>query len=181
MLNKQINDLERRNDADELKDVLAQFLSIANELKVDHNLTTDEWLQLVSKANSFDLKAMINRFTNNHQEPTYYVYEKIEAQELASSLADIYEKGKTTFYFNSKALKNTLASIDTIRNFNAFAEYIHVFMWISCVFSLLIFAFRMTHLKNFIFAGIALGILSLVVGLFSLSVSFIYPYILAPK
>lgn len=176
ILNKQINDLLRRNDADELKDVLAQFLNIANELKVDHNLTTDEWFQLVSKADNFDLKAIINRFPNNHQEPTYYVYETIEAQELSSSLADIYEKGKTTFYFNSKALKNTLASIDTIRNFNAFAEYIHVFMWISCVFSLLIFAFRMTHLKSFIFAGIALGILSLVVGLFSLSIGFIYPY-----
>lgn len=34
----------------------------------------------------------------------------------------------------------------------------------------------MTHLKSFIFAGIALGILSLVVGLFSLSIGFIYPY-----
>ena len=162
--NKETYDLLKRNNADEIKTILADFLAICNQYKVRHNLTSDAWFDLVYHPENFELKALIRK-----QPKTIY---GANYREDKTALEAFTKEHITDFYIEDDALHYVFENIEEIKSKTPFIESIHFFIWLAFIFSCIILMFRITGLKSLLFTIITTGVIALFITL--LSVLFAY-------
>ncbi|OEK07619.1 hypothetical protein A8C32_17640 [Flavivirga aquatica] len=155
--NKKNHELLTRNNTQEIKQLLANFLAVVNQYRVAHNLTTNEWFDLIYNPNDFELKSLIRSEPKRQYE--YGFDEAKNAPEV------FYKNHVTDFYLDDNALHQSFENIEYIKSSNLFIESIHFFMWASFLLSAIIFMFRITGLKALLFSIITIGLLSVLVGL----------------
>ncbi len=163
--NKSNYDLLKRNDPNEIKQLLSDFLMICNQYEIKHNLTADDWFGIVYHPdNNFELKNLIRN------EP------KLELQygssEPKTALDTFYKNHITDYYLDNDSLYQVFENIEDIKDSNPFLESIHLFMWFTFFFSALVFMFRITGLKPLLFTIISIGVLTI----FVISLSVLYAY-----
>ncbi|ASK28684.1 hypothetical protein CEY12_00520 [Chryseobacterium sp. T16E-39] len=79
----------------------------------------------------------------------------------------------TNSYFYTDSLKDVLNNINTIKNFDFFSEYIHIYLWIAFFLAAFIFSFRIVGLRSLLFSVISIGVLILAITLLSVLYSFL--------
>lgn len=186
-LNQQIIELLDRNNPEEIKQILDDFLNISKQLKIKTNLNTNDWFKIVYHPDNFEVKQFIYNNFNFDLNPSYYPYDAEAVVEAATANASdaviaeetvsrnstyyFFKNNHTNYFYETGTLKNTLLNIDSMKNYDFISQNIHIYLWLSFILSALIFSFRVTNLRTVIFTGITTGVLSLLVGLISLMYS----------
>ncbi|MDO5977723.1 hypothetical protein [Flavivirga spongiicola] len=167
--NKAGYDLLNRNNSDEIKQILADFLMISDAYEIEHNLTTGDWFNMVYHPNdNFELKKLIR------DKPKGEI--QFEAVEPKTAMADFYKKHITDYYLDTDSLYKVFDNIEDIKESNPFSESIHFFIWFAFFFSALVFMFRSTGLKPLLFTIISIGILVVFVTLLTVFYTYVNKY-----
>lgn len=163
---KRNQELLNRNNPEEIKQLLQTFITITNSYKIDHNLSSEKWFNLVYNPTEFNVLNLIRQ--EKKQEYKFNL-----SPENTTPFDVFHEKHITDYYIETDALHNVYENIEDIKADETILESIHFYIWFSFLFSALVFMFRVTGLKSLIFTIIAIGVLSLLVGLLSV----LYGYI----
>ncbi|WP_353779508.1 hypothetical protein [Winogradskyella sp. 3972H.M.0a.05] len=154
------NELLKRNNPNEIKAMLSDFLQILNLYKVEHNISADEWFQLIYKPDNFE----INSFIRSSKPLPYerdFIYDASERTELEKFVA----KNTTDYYMETSSLYNAFDNIEEIKSKNIFEDIIHFYCWFAFILASLIFIFRITGLRPFIFSVIVVTVLMTITAL----------------
>lgn len=153
--NKEAHNLLKRNNPDEIKQILADFLKICNQYEVKSNLNLNTWFNLIYHPESFELKSLIR----NEPKPKYEY-----AAPPTDTASEVFNKNYlTNYYIESDALNNVFTNIEDIKSSTPYIESIHFFLWLAFFFAAVIFMFRVTGLKPLLFTIISAGIITLLV------------------
>ena len=156
--NKRNYELLERNDKNEIKQLLEDFLTLSKTYKIDHNLTSNNWLNLVYHPNNFEVKNFIRDQAKNEYDNDYQLgVDRTKTEEF-------YNNRLTDYHYENSALRNVFENIESIKNSKPI-ESIHVFMWLAFFFACIFFIFRITGLKQLLFSIITVGVLTLIVSL----------------
>lgn len=154
---KNNQELLDRNNPKEIKQLLSDYLVLANKYNVEHNLTADTWFNLIYEPEAFKLKKLI-RGRKKKQGYPHSNYDSEAEEELYKSLI-------TNYYIESSDIQNVFENIDEIRDSEIISENLHIFIWISFTIAMLVFVFRLTGLKALLFSIVASGLLGIIIGL----------------
>ncbi len=203
-INKSLSELLDRNNPEEIRKLLNDFLLISQKFKIETNLTTDGWFKLIYHPKNFEVKRFIKEnkeYNTNYYdsaaiataapvEEGAYVNENGTIVKDSITIADFnpavnqmlkpedfYTQHLSDFYYYDTSLKYVLQSVDRVKETNVMEKNIHIYIWISFVLAVLVFSFRVTNLRALLFSIITAGVLSLIIGLFSV----IYSYGIASK
>lgn len=156
--NKRNYELLERRDKAEIKQLLEDFLVISNGYKIEHNLTSNEWLNLVYHPNNFEVKNFIrDEAKSEYDYPTSIAIDITKTEEF-------YNNRLTDYHYENSALRNVFENIESIKSSQPI-ETIHIFMWIAFFFACIFFIFRITGLKQLLFSIITVGVLILIISL----------------
>ncbi|MGR7811918.1 hypothetical protein [Lacinutrix undariae] len=162
-INKTAHLLLDRNNTEELKQLLADFLEISDIYKVKHNLTAEKWFKEIYHPENFEVSSLI--------EQDYRVYSRVEHSEQ-SELQKYNNSHFTDYYISSDNLKNAFENINEIKNTPIISHEINIFLWLSFIIALILFCFRITGLKPLLFTIITTGVLSIFISLLGVLFSF---------
>lgn len=166
IINREVNELLDKKNPDEIKKLMEDFLQISNRYKISHNLTAEKWLKLVYFPEKFEIKNAIKK--TPYQTTRDFVYEHTTTV-ISEDFAGDFKHFLTPYYFCSDEFKYLLTNIHNIKE-NEISPMFLIIAWLSLIFSLFIFTFRVTGLKPLIFGGILSGILILSISIFSISI-----------
>ncbi len=155
-IQKTNQELLDRNNPEEIKQLLSDYLVLLNKYSVEHNLTIDNWFNLIYTQDPFKLKKLIR----GRKKKQGYPYSNYDSEE-----EERYKALITNYYIESSDLKSAFENIDEIRDTKIISENIHIFIWISFTIAMLIFVFRLTGLRALLFSIVASGLLGIVIGL----------------
>ncbi len=186
--NKQLIEVLDRNNPEEIKKIMNDFIEVSTKYKINNNLNTDEWFKMIYHPENFEVKHFIN--TNETGDSYLYPPQSVPydtlaattvtnavevAAEQAATVAvqpysentnyNYYNRNLSKTYYQVNNLKDFLRNVELMKNSNVFKNVIHVYLWIAFVLSTLIFSFRVTNLRSVIFTGVTVGVLSLTIGL----------------
>lgn len=168
-LSKANYELLERNNPDEIKATLSNFLKLSKKYKIKHNLNEDIWFSLIYQPRDFRLKHIIN----NEERSLYY--DNLEHKVNLAPLEKLYKEIKSDYYLESNSLGIVFENIEELKSKPLVSFEIHFFLWISFITAMLILIFRITGLKSLIFSIIASGVLmifvALVTALFNYTIS----------
>ncbi|GAA3598455.1 hypothetical protein Q4Q39_19840 [Flavivirga amylovorans] len=154
--NKLGYDLLKRNDPNEIKKILSDFLMICNQYSIKHNLTADSWFDMVYHPNdNFELKHLIR---NQPKEEFQF-----EPSKPKTAIEAFYKDHISNYYLDNDSLHRVFENIEDIKESNPFSQSIHFFIWLAFFFSSLVFMFRVTGLKSLLFTIISIGLLTMLV------------------
>lgn len=157
--NQRNYELLERNDKAEIRTLMDTFLSFSNAYKIDHNLTADQWMDLVYHPDNFEVK----HFIRTTPKPKYE--NPVVATSQQTQLEKFYLEHRSDFHYDNQSLKYTFENIEDIKESSPFLESIHFFMWFSFFLACIIFMFRITGLKPLLFSIVTVGLLFLLVTL----------------
>lgn len=161
MLSKRAVELLQRNNPEEIKSLLAQFLAIANKYKVDYNLNAEKWFKLVYHPSRFEVKVLIRTQPNTSEGFTNAVAEETLKEKFI-------REHTTNYYIKTDNVKSAFTNIDDIKTSNAFLDSFHFFIWFSFVLAMLVFIFRISGIKLLIFSAIAGGLIATFIGMMTI-------------
>lgn len=164
--NKRNFDLLERNDKTEIKQLLEDFLEISNHYKIDHNLTSIDWFNLVYHPQNFEVEHFIRDEAKSKSD-----YTKPIAVDRTKT-EEFYYNRLTDYHYKNSALRNVFENIEDVKAEHPL-ESIHIFMWIAFFFTAIVFIFKVTGLKQLLFSIITVGVLALIISLVSALIFFI--------
>ncbi|WP_298898780.1 hypothetical protein [uncultured Psychroserpens sp.] len=156
--NQRNYELLKRNNRLEIKTLIEAFLRFSNHYKIEHNLSAEQWLEMVyHPEDDFEVKHFIR---DNPKDDYDYVspvsLEQTETQKF-------YEDHLSDFHYDNDALESVFRNIEYVKSSNPFMESIHFSMWFTFILAIIIFMFRITGLKPLLFSIITVGLLTLFV------------------
>ncbi|TMM31495.1 hypothetical protein FDT66_05910 [Polaribacter aestuariivivens] len=159
------NILDSQNDF-QIKEDLKKGISLANKYELNHNLTVDNWFQLLNNRPNYLLKELIN--TSN---PIIDNYNEFDNNNSRFSDEIPYSK---TLYLNFSNLDNLFSNI-YFSYHPTFNNLIFNFLLTLALFlSILLFIFKTTDIKTILLSVVAsLVVLVVIVWLMSSSKSFL--------
>jgi hypothetical protein len=158
-------ELLENNNPKQIKQLLNDFLAVAKKHEIEHNISTNEWFQLIYHPTDFEVKSLIRT-----EKKTYH-YENTDYEKTESETFNI--NNTTDFYIRTGDLSNVFENIETIKSNPVIGETIHIFIWIAFFLASVIFVFRITGLKSLLFSIITVGLLSIFIALITTLVYFI--------
>ncbi|MDO1500989.1 hypothetical protein Q2T40_12685 [Winogradskyella maritima] len=168
LINKDVHQLLSRNNPEAIKKLLSEFLDITEDYKIKSNLTVESWFYAVYHPENFEVKKLIGKSSPMETSLNYNVA-STEFQKYASSIT-------SKLYLKSDDLFQVYDNISDIKKFKIFNDGIHVFLWLAFGLSCLLFGFRITSSKIFIFSVVTGGILIIVVSLVTVAINYLIDY-----
>lgn len=155
--NKMFFELLQRNNKQEIEDILENFLALTSKFQIKGNLNIENWTNIIFKKEGFQVSQLIqDEYPKNLK--LFNTKEKTEYEKYIESIT-------TDYYIETDKLFNVFDNINDIKKSEIFNEAIHLFLWVAFVLSALIFVFRITNVRIFIFSVIATAILIILIGL----------------
>lgn len=154
--NKEYFKLLTKNNPETIKALLKDVLSYCDTYKIEHNLTVEAWYSLINTSN-FEVNHLIQ--ISKPKKDKYYFED--ELTPLEKHVRDI----TSDYYLASDQLQNVFKNINEIKTHTVLNSSVHIFIWLSFLSALLIYTFRVTSLRLFIFTIISGSILTVLVGL----------------
>lgn len=149
---KYVHELLKRNNPEEIKTILSNFLEVANAYKLDHNLDVDTWFKLVYNPTDFH----VNTFLGDG--PHSYLEAATTSKELTESELFV-SKNTSKKYIKTTDLKYAFENIEDIKTSDLFTAPIHVLLWLAFGLASVIFMFRVSNLRTLLFSIITTGVL----------------------
>lgn len=177
------NNLLNRNNSNEIKKILDDFLKVASKYKIPTNLTTENWFSLIH-TDSFLIKNLIRNFSPKIYGRNGYHYQDWgennsknvfdeNGNRIKTIREEFIESLLTDSYLESDKLRNVFSNIKEIKKINPFVETIHFFLWFSFFLACLIFIYRTSGLKSLIFSSLVVGILTVLLALAAMGFDFL--------
>jgi len=163
---KQNSELLDRNNPEEIKTLLNNYLEVAKLFKIEHNLNTEQWFKLVYHPSHFE----VTNFIKNQKPPKY---PNSSIKELTQS-EKFVKAHNSKYYILTKDLKASFNNIDDIKASTPFQDGVHVFIWIAFVLSLIIFMFRVTDLRTLLFSIVSTGVITMLVTLIMFLIFYVF-------
>lgn len=155
--NKRAYNILKRNNPNEIKEILDDFLTVCSTYKIKYNLTTDKWFNLIYHPKNFEVQSLIRI-----EPKTEYTFSfKGSDNPLESFKGNIL----TDYFIEHDSLGNLFSNVEEIKESTPYLESIHFFMWFSIFIATIVLMFRITGIKALLFSVIASGVLALVIGL----------------
>ena len=165
--NKRNTELLNRNDKNEINGLLEDFLKFSNYYKIPHNITAQEWTELVYHPDNFE----VQHFIRTQPKSDFSFNEEIIAER--TRFEQYYVNRVTDFYYSHSYLDNVFDNIEDVKALQPFSESVHFIIWFTFIFACFIFMFRITGLKPLLFSVITVGVLALIIALFGALLFFI--------
>ncbi len=158
-----------KDKKDEVKKIMSDYMSIVKEHELLTNFTKEKWFDITYNAPDFKKYELITPYKPSDSTDSYYYNDYVEPAYATTAVADYEAKKEYSKYFIeqntlahnyqeiAKAYVNSIFTQDTLLPFFYFGFGI----------SLLIFSFRVTSGKSWLIAVVALGVLNLILGIFS--------------
>ena len=169
-LNKKIHSLLSTNDKAKVQEIMTDFMKLSKELNITTNMSVEQWMPLVFNGSEHFLVKNYVSFSKEDLE------NKDVDAVYQNSYKEIFDKNRSKYIYSSQDLLNSISAISSFKSLHVFTEYLSVYLWLSTIFSLLIFSFRVTNIRTIIFAGVSFGVIGLVLGLFSIGFGLLSPY-----
>lgn len=156
------------NDDNEISKTLQDFLDVSDKHDIKRNIDLEQWKSLIYQDKGFKVKALI------HDEKPSEVgirdtKEKTEYQKYIASL-------HTNYFIETEKLFYVFGNIDDIKNTVVLNETVHVFLWIAFFIACIIFVFRVTNIKVFIFSIVAAALLLIFTSLTLVFINYVSDY-----
>ena len=156
--NQRNYELLKRNNRQEIKALMEAFLEFSDQYKINHNLTAEQWLEMVyHPQDDFEVKHFIREVPRDD----YNFGNTVPLEQ--TKFQKFYVDHLTDYHFENDALKNVFRNIEYIKVKNPFMESIHFSLWFTFILACIIFMFRITGLKPLLFSIITVGLLTLFV------------------
>ncbi len=180
-LNKQLYQLLKRNNGQEIQQLFSSFLATSKEFKISTNLTVPAWLALVNRK-SF----IVDKFLyNGTYMPDNWEYDGQIPDTIATAVAAVaesvapssptevvqslkqqyFEKGRTDYYFDAVALKNVFRNIASIKAYDHWSVLFHIQCWLAFGLAVLLFIFRTSGLSALLFSIITAIVIAITLSL----------------
>lgn len=150
------------NNKSEVKKIMNDYLDLVKKHKIKTNLTTEKWFKSVYNYPKFENYQVIKPFfkqeqiTRNNYE--YYNYDNHYFSPSNKAYANL-------FVDQNILIKNYIKILKAYTNKNVTKELVAIILFFSFSISLLIFSFRVTSFKKWLFALLSFSFFSLLVGL----------------
>lgn len=155
--NKKFFELLQRNDKQEISSILDNFLALASKFNIKGNLDIDTWKSIVFKKEGFQISKLIQ--DEYPKDLTLFnTKEKTEYEKYIESIT-------TKYYIESEKLFYVFDNINDMKKGAVLNESIHVFIWIAFFLAALIFTFRISSVRVFIFSIVTSALLLIFIGL----------------
>lgn len=174
--NKKVYELLKRNNPQEIKDLMSGFLAMARKYGVQTNLTTDSWFKLINFPGNFKVHSIIKKYADD--EKSYAENATAQNVGVTNTLraADssnikrfaIRKLDTASLYFNDEELNNVFTNVSAIGSYSIFSEVFYVLFWMAYFFAAVLFAFRVTGYKELLFAMITAVLIAIIDSLISL-------------
>lgn len=182
--NKKVYALLERNNPAEIKKLMSDFLDIANYYGVANNLTVKAWLQLVNVRDGFKVSHLMSN--NGYDSSNNEIGIRNAQAAVDSAVATVAVTGNavladtnkyanrklpvTKLYFADDQLNNVFTNVSEIRSYSIFTNMFYTTFWITFFFASVLFAFRVTGMKELLFAIITTAIITIVIGIIVIGV-----------
>ncbi len=160
--NKVVYELLKRNNPEEIKKVLIDFLDICDAYEIKHNLSVDEWFTLIYYPEDFKLNHLIRSETRRNYK---YAYIEDQTDNVKSPEQQFNKEHLTNYFLDHDALHTLFTNVKQINDDTPLTDSIHIFLWLAFFLSCIIFIFRVTGIKSLIFSVITVIILIMLVAL----------------
>lgn len=168
---KWLHEFLNTSSTQEVEEFLEEFIKVANDLEIRHNLTASSWMDVFDPSTNYEIKELIHKGVEPYEE-SYIDFNNANITAFEKHAREI-TKDK---FFHSNALQYSIRNIDDLRSTNIVEETVHFFLWLSLGFSLLIWLFRITSIKSLLLSIVAAGIIAVLSGFLILIVSEIVPF-----
>ena len=151
------------NDVAAVKKLMTDYLNLIREHNLKTNLTLETWFDATYKSPEFDSFLYISPYFKEHETHNSYRYTQNE-----TSIAKPYNVKYSNYFIQQDILKDkyetvSIAHTNNLVNFEA----VTVFLYVALSLSLLLFSFRVTSGKSWLIALVSLGIINVIIGIFS--------------
>lgn len=166
----------QNDDKQEIKSLMSAYLRMINEHHLSTNLTLNEWLDITYKSPLFKDFLYITPYKNEYETNRYYNYYNDSRMRQSTEQNERYSK----YFVQQNVLKDKYETVSEAYT-NPIIKYdeILAYFYGALGFSLLIFSFRVTTGKSWLIAVLTVGIINIILGIFSAlgSSSNIYLYL----
>ncbi len=157
--NKYVYDLLKRNNPEELKEILSNFLNLAKKYKAKNNLTTDSWFEIIyHPKENFKVHQFI-REENTINEDYFRSNDHLKAIEI------YFNEHLSDYYIEHDKIHNAFENIDEVKHFSIFSPAIFILIIIAFSITMLLYIYRISSLKIFILSIISAIVISILVSL----------------
>lgn len=167
VLNTRVKNWMYNNQKDSVKWVFTEFMKIAKEHNLKSNITADKWFSLVYNYPEFEDYTVIRR-SDSQQPYNDYSIPVVDSAGVAVAAVDSARQALSPFYVPYESLKSGYQEISKAHDNPAIdLESIYFYFYFAIGLAIAIFSFKVTSGRNWLIALVSLGILSLIVGIFS--------------
>jgi hypothetical protein len=177
-----------RNDKIAIKNLLKDYLKIANDHNLKANVNEKQWFDLVYNSPEFvEVNIVGKNHSLNSYNNNYAVEEPLESVDVSTSVDSTGKVVDNFDYLNKYKVKRKDYYDEYFKHYvpaaNLNYAYAHIAncwvapdiradvilipIYFAFGFSLLVFAFRVTSGRNWLIAGISLGVIAIVFGIIS--------------
>jgi hypothetical protein len=166
---KYVNDLLQRNNPQEFKQIINNIINIGKKYKINYNITTEKWFELVYHPPYYILDSFL-REPKKHEYyngPAYSTERIIEPNTEGDSIESYYAQRitKENLFFDFNAIETSLNAITSLKNCEILHLSFLVYLCISIGLSHILLAFRVSNGKLLLLAIISALVLSLITAL----------------
>lgn len=153
--NKYIYDLLQRNAPKEIKEILSNFLDVANKYKTPTNLTAEHWFTMVYHPDNFEVTHFIKEKKDSYYPYNYSSFTSAAQKYVANHMSD--------YYLNKNNLENAFDNIKNIKQDPYVDSSIYIILCIAYVMATILLMFRISNARTFIFSIVTIFILFIIV------------------
>lgn len=154
---------------DSVKWVFTEFMKMAKEQNLQSNITAEKWFTLVYDYPKFEDYTIINKSRNQNDYP-YESYPVVDSTAVDGTAVAVESarQPSSTYFVPYQSLKNGYQEISKAhQNPTIDEEAIYFYLYFAIGLAIAIFSFKVTSGRNWLIAMVSLGVVSLIVGIFS--------------
>lgn len=154
---------------EEVKKIMSDYMSIVKEHGLLTNFTKEKWFDITYNYPDFKKYELITPYKPSDSTDSYYYDDYTEPAYATTAVADYeYKKEYSKYYIEQNTLAHNYQEIARAYVNSIFTEdTLLPFFYFGFGISLLIFSFRVTSGKSWLIGLVSLGVLNLIVGIFS--------------
>lgn len=155
------------NKKDSVKWVFDEVMKMAKEQNLQTNITAEKWLSLVYDYPSFENYTIINKSKSQEGYP-YEAVPYVDSTGVAVATVETASQPSSIYYVPYQPLRDSYQKIARAhQNPSIDSDMIYFYLYFAIGLAIAIFSFKVTSGRNWLIAMVSLGIVSLIIGIFS--------------
>jgi hypothetical protein len=169
VMSKRVKNWMFENRKDSIKWVFDEFIKMAKEEKLSTNITSEKWFSLVYDYPEFTNYTIINRSKNqsDYNSPYETAPYVTDSTGVAMPVENV-KQPNSTYYVPYQSLLDGYKEISKAHeNPTINLDSLYFYLYFAIGLAIAIFSFKVTSGRNWLIAMVSLGVVSLIIGIFS--------------